>query len=184
MNGKNKDELRTMSLTLTAPPLAEPVSLAELKEHLRIEHAAEDALIAGLGLAARQTIEARWRIAMASQSWRLTLDTAPECAVILPISPVLSVDAVGVLRNGITEALPASAYDAQSGDLGRVRLKTSVSGSLVISFTAGWPTIGDIPEPLKHAIRILTAHLYENREGETGANDVAGLIAPYRQVRL
>ncbi|MCB2114437.1 MAG: head-tail connector protein [Parvularculaceae bacterium] len=178
-----------MSLTLTAPPIAEPVSLAELKEHLRIEHSAEDALIAGLGLAARQTIEARWRIAMAAQSWRLTLDQAPDCAVALPISPVISIDAVGIVRNGIANALPAGAYDAQTGNLGRVRLKTAAPGGesfagLVVSFTAGWPSIGEIPEPLKHAIRILTAHLYENREGETGAADVAGLIAPYRQVRL
>ncbi|MGD9799707.1 MAG: hypothetical protein AB7F91_06265 [Parvularculaceae bacterium] len=173
-----------MSLTLTSPPSAEPVSLADLKEHLKVDGAIDDALIAGLGLAARQTIEARWRIAMAPQSWRLTLGRAPECAVILPISPVLAIDAVGVLRNGVTEALPAGAYDAQIGDVGRVKLKTSVPGALVISFTTGWPDVASIPDPLKLAIKVLAAHLYENREGEPTAPDIAALIAPYRQVRL
>ena len=55
-------------------------------------------------------------------------------------------------------------------------------GGLVISFTAGWPA--GVPEQLKLAIKVLVAHLYEKRESETPAPDIAALIAPYRQVRL
>lgn len=178
-----------MSLTLITPPAAEPVTLAELKEHLKISGAAEDALLSGLLVAARQTIEARFQIAVMPQGWRLELDGAPDAAVILPLSPVMSVDAVGVRRNGVTEALAPASYDAQIGPVGRVRVRAPAAGdglgALVISFTAGWPDASSAPEAMKLAIRILAAHLYENREGEpAGPVAINTMLAPYKQVRL
>lgn len=179
-----------MSLTLIAPPMAEPVTLAELKEHLKIDGNAEDAAIAGLGVAARQFIEARHRIAMMPQAWRLALDSAPDAPVMLPLSPVASIDAVGVTRGGVTEALAAASYDAQSGNVGRVRLKSPVIlgdafGAFVITFTAGWADAASVPNPLKLAIKILAAHFYENREGEpAGPAALSAILAPYRQVQL
>jgi uncharacterized phiE125 gp8 family phage protein len=179
-----------MSLTLTSPPIAEPVSLSEIKEHLKVDGNAEDALIAGLLLAARQTIEARFQLAVMTQSWRLALDTAPDGAVTLPLSPVVSIDVVGAVRGGVIEALAPSAYDAQAGAVGRVRIKAPLTtdqtlGGIVIAFTAGWPDAASAPEELKLAIKTLTAHFYENREAETTAPAALGaLLASYRQVRL
>lgn len=178
-----------MSLTLISPPQAEPVALAELKEHLKIDGNAEDALVAGLALAARRTIEARFGLAMVAQSWRLALDAAPECALILPLSPVLSIDSVGVARNGVTEALGPAGYETQTGLIGRVRIKTAAMtdarlGGVVIAFTAGWPDAASVPEELKLAIRLLAAHFYERREGEAPGPALAELVAPYRRVIL
>lgn len=178
-----------MSLTLISPPAAEPVSLADLKEHLKISGNAEDALLAGLLVAARQTIEARFQIAVMPQAWRLGLDVAPDAPVILPLSPVLSVDAVGVRRGGVTEALAPASYDAQTGAVGRVRVTAPVGGddpgALIISFTAGWADAAAVPDAMKLAIKILAAHLYENREGEpAGPIALNAILAPYRQVRL
>ncbi|MFZ5618822.1 MAG: head-tail connector protein [Pseudomonadota bacterium] len=178
-----------MSLTLITPPAAEPVLLADLKEHLKIDGDAEDALIAGLGLAARQTIEARFGLAIMAQSWRLALDTAPDCALTLPLSPVLSIDSVGVVRGGVTEALGASSYETQTGLIGRIRIKTPAAsdrafGGVVIAFTAGWTDAGAVPEELKLAIRLLAAHYYEHREGEAAAPAVSALVAPYRRALL
>jgi len=178
-----------MSLTLISPPAAEPVSLADLKEHLKISGNAEDALLAGLLVAARQTIEARFQIAVMPQGWRLTLDAAPDAPIVLPLSPVLSVDAVGVERNGVTESLPPAAYDYQTGNVGRVRVNAPAApdglGGVVIAFTAGWADAAAVPEAMKLAIRILAAHLYENREGEpAGPIALNAILAPYRQVRL
>ncbi|MCF8478526.1 MAG: head-tail connector protein, partial [Pseudolabrys sp.] len=55
------------SLLLTAPAV-EPVSLAEAKAYLRVEHAADDDAIAALIAAARIHIEAQTRRALVSQS--------------------------------------------------------------------------------------------------------------------
>jgi len=179
-----------MSLTLISPPAAEPVTLAEMKEHLKLDGNAEDALLVGLGVAARQAIEARFQIAIMAQSWRLALDCAPPGPVVLPLSPVISIDAVGVVRGGVTGALAPSAYDAQAGAIGRVRIKAPASsadafGGVVIAFTAGWADAAAAPPELKLAIKMLAAHYYENREGEPPAPAGLGaLVAPFRQVRL
>lgn len=177
-----------MSLTLISPPASEPVTLAELKEYLKLDSGAEDQLLAGLIAAARQVIEARFQLAILLQSWRLALDEAPDAQVFLPLSPVLSIDAVGVMRGSVTEALPLSAYDAQAGMIGRVKLKQASlygeSAALVISFTAGWANASAVPDPIRLAIKVCAAHLYENREGAVAAPDISALVAPYKRVRL
>jgi uncharacterized phiE125 gp8 family phage protein len=174
-----------MSLTLITPPAAEPVSLADLKEHLKIDGAAEDALLSGLLVAARQTIEARFQIAIMAQAWRLALGEAGATAVLLPIAPVLAIDAVGLVRGGATELLAPAAYEAETGNIGRVRLKSApADAGLSIAFTAGWADLAAIPEALKLAVKLLAAHYYENREGGARAPDLGGLVAPFRQVRL
>ncbi len=184
-----------MSLTLIAPPAQEPVSLAELKEHIKVDHASEDAMIAGLGVAARFAIEARFGLAIIAQSWRLSLDGAPAHAVTLPMSPVIAVDAVGAIRAGVTEVLAADRYDAQSGLVGRVRIKAPLVtdrsiGGVVIAFTAGWADAASTPEEIKLAVKVLAAHFYENREAAgvdrfyTSPVSINALLAPYRQVRL
>lgn len=175
-----------MSLTLITPPAEEPVSLAAFKEHAKIDGAAEDAALEGFLLAARRTIEARYAVAMIAQGWRLRLDCAAR-ETLLPLSPVLSVDSVGLVRAGVTESLPLSAFEAETGAVGRVRLKASWPGAgLVIAFTAGWATAAALPEEMKLAVKTLAAHFHERREGEAGEAPagVVRLLSAYRQVRL
>lgn len=177
-----------MSLTLISPPAAEPVSLADIKEHLKIDGSLEDALLAGLIVAARQTIEAKHQIAVMPQTWRLALTCVPETQIILPLSPVISIDAVGVARNGVAETLPPSSYDYQTGNVGRLRVTAPIAsdqfGALIVTFTAGWAGAASVPDAIKLAIKLLAAHYYENREGAPRIPELAALVAPYRQVRL
>jgi uncharacterized phiE125 gp8 family phage protein len=175
-----------MPLALITPPTEEPVSLAAFKAHARIDGADEDAALEGFLLAARRTIEARYAVAMIAQGWRLTLDCASR-DTLLPLAPVLSIDSVGVVRGGVAESLPLSAYEADTGAVGRVRLKASYPGAgLVIAFTAGWANAGALPEEMKLAVKTLAAHFYERREGEAGegGSGVVRLLSAYRQVRL
>jgi uncharacterized phiE125 gp8 family phage protein len=66
-----------MALILVTPPAEEPVSLAEAKSHLRVDFADDDALIAGIIVAARQRAETVCRRALVSQQWRLVVDRFP-----------------------------------------------------------------------------------------------------------
>lgn len=186
-----------MSLLLLTPPAEEPVSLAEVKAHLRVTHAEEDDAIAAYAQAARRAVEARGGLALIAQGWRLTLDRLPQGVLTLPRSPVFAIDEIAVIgRDGDIEPVDADLYDFETGSLGRIHAKglwpyspRTIAG-VRVDFTAGWLSAAETPEELKHAVKMLAAHFYENREGAAPEKvfivpqAVDALIAPYRQVRL
>lgn len=63
-----------MGLSLYLPPAIEPVSVAHLKMHMRVEHDAEDGLIAALQMAAREEFERTANRSIVAQTWQLTFD--------------------------------------------------------------------------------------------------------------
>jgi uncharacterized phiE125 gp8 family phage protein len=71
-----------MTLIETDPPLAEPVTLADLKAHLRIDVNDEDALLESLIRVARAHLEAVTGTALMPRGLRLVLDDWPEGQVI------------------------------------------------------------------------------------------------------
>jgi uncharacterized phiE125 gp8 family phage protein len=186
-----------MTLTLLSPPAAEPLTLSELKDHLRVSDANEDALITSLLAAAVRSVEARGRLALMPQQWRLTLDRAPAETVILPLAPVTAVDVVTVIdAQGAAQTVAANLYETALGSPGRLRPAgpwpqpgPRLAG-VMVDFTAGYATAGAVPDALKQAVKLLAAYFYETREavGDTriyGApQSVDALIAPYREPKL
>ena len=190
-----------MALVLTAAPAAEPISLAEAKAHLRIDGDDEDALLASLIAAARIFIERTLGVALITQGWSYFLDLWPRSiCVTLPIAPVQAVGAVTLhdADGGATVVdVESYAVDALSSPA-RLVLKGGpppvVSRELnafEIAFTAGYGDAADVPAPIRQALTLLVAHWFERREPVVlgvGAQDVpmtvAGLLLPYRRVRL
>ena len=72
----------TQGLMLLTPPAVEPVGLNEAKAYLGVLDSAEDSLISNLITAARQAVEQYCGRVLISQSWRLTLDTWPQEAIV------------------------------------------------------------------------------------------------------
>ncbi len=186
-----------MSLELIVPPAEEPVSLADMKAHLRVAHADDDAAIAMYAKAARRAVESRGGLALLAQGYRLTLDRLGEAPILLPKAPVTSVDAVEVVsRNGTAELVDPGLYETETGPAGRLAIRAALPasfrriGCIRIEFSAGWTDAASVPEELKLAVMMLAAHFYENREGAQAERVFAtpqavdALIAPYRQVRL
>ena len=66
-----------MSSILLTPPAVEPVTLAEAKAYLRVEHDDDDDVIASLIAAARSHIEAQTRRALITQTWQIRRDSWP-----------------------------------------------------------------------------------------------------------
>jgi uncharacterized phiE125 gp8 family phage protein len=191
-----------MALVLTAAPAAEPISLAEAKAHLRIDVDDEDALISSLIVAARMFVERTLGLALISQGWSYFLDFWPRSTcVTLSISPVQAVGTVTLHdTDGGATVVDAEDYavDALSSPA-RVVFKsapppvvTRELNAFEIAFTAGYgDEASDVPAPIRQALMLLVAHWFERREPVVlgaGAQEVpatvAGLLLPYRRVRL
>lgn len=191
-----------MSSMLITPPSAEPVALAEMKAFLRVEHNDDDAVIAALTTGARTLVEARTRRALMTQGWRLTRDVWPAGGA-LPLlpAPVAALLAVRVYRvDGGADLIDTGlfALDAAAAPAVLTFVRGALPppgrprGGIELDIEAGYgDDPEDVPEPLRQAIRLLTAHWYENRalvaaSGEVASvpASVATLLAPYRVVSL
>ncbi len=192
-----------MPLTPITGPALEPVSLQEAKDHLRVDLADEDVLIASLISAARIHIEQWLSRALITQSWSYIADAWPaDLTVTLPIAPVQVVSEVRVIGlNDNIQIIPGSDYflDAVSDSARLLRRIGApwpnpgrVANGIEIDFVAGYgAAASDVPQPLRQAVLLLVAHWFERREPvelgsalETVPMTVGGLLAPYRSVRL
>jgi hypothetical protein len=86
-----------MSGILLNGPALEPVSLAEAKAFLRVEHDDDDEVIAALIAGARIHVETQTRRALITQSWRLTRDAWPQTGrIAVRPGPLQSLEAARV----------------------------------------------------------------------------------------
>lgn len=191
-----------MALVMTSGPATEPVTVAEAKAHLRIDHAAEDVLIASLILTSRLHVEAALGIALVAQGWRLLLDRWPRGTIVrVPIAPLIAVSEIRVrAADGAPTVVPALEYavDAASSEPRIVRVATRwpapglVAHGIEIDVTAGFgTTAAEVPQPIRQAILMLVAHWYEHRDPiEIGSEAtviplaVSELLMPWRRARL
>jgi uncharacterized phiE125 gp8 family phage protein len=86
-----------MPSILLIAPAVEPISLAEAKAFLRVEHDDDDDVIAALIAGARLYVEGQTRRALITQSWRLVRDAWPQCGRIeVRPAPLQALDAARI----------------------------------------------------------------------------------------
>lgn len=165
-----------MGLTrLTSSPLVLDVS--DLKDHLRIDGAQDDATLDALQRAAIDHIERTTRTQIGQATFKLTADRFPSGRTIrLPLPPVVGVGSVVYTDPaGDAVTLNADAYTVDKSELpGRIVLKSGRSwpttadepASVQITFTAGHEP-GHEPDTLKHLVRLIVGAWFESREGST-----------------
>jgi uncharacterized phiE125 gp8 family phage protein len=187
-----------MSSILLTPPAGEPLSLAEARGFLRVETDEDDALIAALITAARLHVEAQTGLALMTQAWRMVFDRWPACGRI-PVrpAPLRSITAARVfVRDGHALTVDTQAFveDLAAMTLAFIpwamALPTRIAAGIEIDVAVGFGDASDVPEPLRHAIRLLVAHWYEYRglvaadAGPMVPSTVAALLLPYRRLAL
>ena len=156
------------TLVVITPPTTEPVTVAELKSHLRLNDDSEDSLLSAFITTARILFEEATGRAVVSTQYRQHVPTLA-APVYLMKYPVLSIDAVkyydgaGTLQTASTFhtdtiSVPAQVWFEDYPDTGTKK------PAAYVEFTAGWATV---PEPVKMAIKLLAGHYYHNREAYT-----------------
>ncbi len=213
-----------MSLTTVTRPTGLPVSLAMVKDQLRLndDDTAEDALLMGLVRAATNTAEAYLGRALITRTLRLSLDKSPgtgfepgfrigvrlgplERALELPRPPLIAVLSIVTHDDADTATtFAASNYMVDtSREPGRVVLRNGaawpagadrVANAIEVTYTAGYGDhIGDVPEPIRQAILMLVAQLYEHRGAGVADKQMMReqmplgarmLLSPFRVARL
>jgi len=189
-----------MTYAQTTPPTAEPLTLAEVKAHLRLDDGEEDALLSSLIATAREHLERETGLCLMAQSWRLYLDDWPADGIIrIGKSPVQVIQAVTVF-DADGDAVHVSLEDHLLDGAGRpARLwlrHPPVPGQplngIEIDFSAGYGEAGtDVPDTLKRAMLIHIGHMFAFRGVVSPDQQPAGipdgyerLIAPFRMRRL
>lgn len=161
-------------LVVNTAPTVLPVTVADMKLHLRVDVTDEDNLIEALIKAARARMERELNRTLLTTSWKLTMDYFPT-VFFLPRSPAISVTSVKYYDTGGTQqTLSSSAYQLVSGRR---------PSRIVEAYGYSWPSVQDksdaveviysagegaaatsIPEDLVSALKLDVAHLFENRE--------------------
>lgn len=151
---------------------AELVSVAELKEHLRIEHDAEDTILKNLQRAAYDWVEQFTGRSILTSHWKFLtepLKGGTEVHFSLPFPDLLEVEEVHhVFREGknpsTREQIKYYTMNIRHG-ISYISL-ISKGAPIEILYSAGFgPHPDAVPQGFHHAIKILVAHWYQNREG-------------------
>jgi uncharacterized phiE125 gp8 family phage protein len=164
-----------MALKLIVAPTP-VVSLAEIKKHVRAEYFNDDdAYLESLVAVATDHIDGKdgWLgRAIGTQTWDLIVDGFPNSGIRIPIPPLQSVTSVNYISaaTGLEVALTGFYVDSVS-EPGWIMppqdgwpTPMDAVNAVRIRFVAGY---ADVPAAIKHAIKLLTGHFYENRESVT-----------------
>lgn len=157
----------------TQAPAMSPVSLAELKSHLRVTSPAEDDLLQSCIAAAVAEIDGAGLLGRAMITAEYTLTRPPVAGLVpLEIGPAQSITAISYIAvDKARHVLDPAAFDLVSdgenawidgpwpSDFARR------PDALQISYRAGFGDAPeDVPTDLRHAVKLLAAHRFEVRD--------------------
>jgi len=181
------------SLVRLTRPKVEPVSLADVKRHCRIDIEDDDDYVVGLIAAAREYIEDRFDTTLCTTVWQARYDCFPLWQLVLPRQPMQSAAVTITYRNEagslVTMTSTASEFQIDHRTIpGRVYplyngVWPAVRGdenSVMVEYTAGYGDDGaSVPPVAKQMIRILCAAWYAQREPMTAGMTAQNAKVPY-----
>lgn len=155
------------------PSGPEPLTVEEIRQHLRVDEDQDTAEYLGSLLrAAREWVENRTWLGLVEQSWTLYASGFDERGFELSPNPLRTVDLVQYYDpEGVLTTLPATDYRVDFvSEPARILPKNGWPetepdnpAAVRVTYTTG-TTAAQTPEQLRHAIRILCGHWYEHRE--------------------
>ena len=169
-----------MKAKLITAPVKEPVTVVDMRGHLRVTQDDEDSLIQGIVASARELVEDWTGRAIMTQTWEYYLDAFPcESRIVLPFGNLQDVPLTQSVKwkdsAGVETTLAVGTdylWETNGDQHGAVVLpygETWPSGTfytsnpITIKFVCGWTTATLVPLRIRQAIMMITADMYENR---------------------
>ena len=184
-----------MSLTLVTAPTSEPVSLSEMKSHLRLDGGDDDAYVSKCLKAARQWIEGQIKRSIMAKTYDYNIDYCwpykdGAIRIDFPLNPVTSVTSITYVdSDGASQTLASSQYTVVAREFNSYIVAAYnislpdvrwVPNAITVRFVTG--NSSTVPDELRRAIMILAGHYYENRETSMDAPiAIEALISPFRK---
>ncbi|GBU17223.1 MULTISPECIES: hypothetical protein [Methylobacterium] len=191
-------------------PTAAVVDVPRARRHLRLDEDddGEDLDIEAAIDAATAHVDGRTGVlnrALVSQVWLATAPRPMAAAgglpgFVLDLVPIQAVTTVEVLQGGVYAVLPTSAWRTVAMTADRVAVVPARGAAWPaydfdpeawrITFRAGYGDAGEaVPSPIRSAILLLVADLFDQRDGKVQANlvdnpTVDRLLAPFRRVAV
>jgi uncharacterized phiE125 gp8 family phage protein len=178
---------RSSALRLVTPPASEPLTLAQAKTFLRIEHSADDEPITRAIAAARVAAEQYVKCALLPQTWEMHVAN-PSCAELrLPVGPARSITSITLTTEaGATSTMSASNYRLSVDGFAVLFTNAPSIEKMTVQFVAGIATaLPEIPQPIIQGMLHHIAVMLENRDGDVPMPVQAmACYQPYRRISL
>jgi uncharacterized phiE125 gp8 family phage protein len=158
---------------VTIQNATEPLTRSEVKNYLKVDTTADDTLIDTLITAARQWVENHCALALLPQTILETFDGLPKdaAALNLTVGPLRDVSALYYLD--YANAAQTISTDIYRADIvaSRIIRKQAQTwpepqdspGNVSAIYTAGYDNASAIPAPVKTAMMLTIADMYDNR---------------------
>src|SRR5262245_7038895 len=174
-----------MALTLVTAPAVTPLTLAEVKKHLRVSSSDQDDLITIYLKAATDYLDGEHGFlgrALVTQTWLLTIDEFPTAEIKLPLPPLQSVTSVKYDDSaGVEQTVASTDYYVDTASepgwvvpLANVSWPTTLDAinAVRIEYVAGYPAdsssppdlAANVPFNIKAGLMLMIAELFERRE--------------------
>ena len=160
------------SLTLSAAPTDEPLSLNEVKLHLRLTNSDYDDELIPLITEARKYIEEHTGYRLITQTWVLTMDELEEC-IKLPYPPLQSISSIKYQDiNNVQQTLSSNYYTVDNKTI-PARVNQAYSyiypptypelNVVAITFICGYGNTAEtVPNAFKRAIKMYIQWVFDN----------------------
>lgn len=171
------------SLTVTTEPAEEPVTVDELRNHLRELSEYESSTVLPQAIKrARRNLEAASNRTFVSTVYALKFRQFPCDEIRIPTGPVSAIGSIQYVdTSGVSQTWSASDYDADLNSL-VARIEPGFGeawptarnelNAVTVALTAGYGDAEDVPDSIKGAVLELAAAYVRNREPWPGKHQL------------